>query len=704
MDALWQKPSREGDAHESYSFRTVSIVSYSPSLELSAHIAQITSQLFISNSRGRTMRKNTFFSVISLCAVFSNQIFAQNKTGGKVDSTKVYQSPEIVVTATKIETPYDEIASTITVLHADELEQKQIQTVADALQLVPGLSIVNTGGIGRATSVFFRGANSDHTLVLVDGVELNDPSAPGNAYDFGALLLNNIDRIEVLRGPQSTLFGSNAIGGVVNILTQKGVGQPKFNISTQGGAYQTYDTQAGVQGGTAHFNYTASIRRFDSGGFSTANARFGNHENDGYENTTVSGRIGINPSEKFDFDLIASYITATGDLDQSGKFGDDPNYFFDSEQFASKATAHFSLFQDKWQHSLTFSFTNHKRESRDDFDAIRPQDASSSRNDGKRTKLDWQNNFFLHQNNTLVLGIESEQEKAESSFRSESEFGPFTSDFPQQSARTTGIYLQDQVKLNQYLFSTLGVRYDKHSEFGEKMTYRFGLAYVIGKSNTRLKSTFGSGFNAPTLFEIFDPAFGNLELKPEKSTGWDLGFEQTMLEQKLRFGASYFKNEFDDLIGFDENFRSVNIDLAQSRGVEMFVEMQKNENLNFRVNYTFTETEDKSEASRDKGKRLLRRPKHRFVFDMNYHFHRNGMVNFGFFYTGKRDDEDFTAFPAMRVTLDDYWLFNLKSSYKISGYITVFGRIENLFNNDFEEVLYFGIPRRAVYLGLKTSF
>jgi vitamin B12 transporter len=649
------------------------------------------------------MRKNTFFSILGLCVVYSSHIFAQDVTGGKNDSTKAYHSPEIVVTATKIETPYDEIASMITVLHAGELERKQVQTVTDALQLVPGLSIVNTGGIGRATSVFFRGANPDHTLVLVDGVELNDPSAPGNAYDFGALLMNNIDRIEVLRGPQSTLFGSNAIGGVVNILTRKGFGQPKFNISMQGGAYQTYDAQAGVRGGTAHFNYAASLRRFDSGGFSTANERFGNSENDGYKNTTVSGRFGINPSENLDFDFIASYITAAGDLDQSGKSGDDPNYFFDIEQFSSKATANFSHFQDKWQHSLAFSFTNHKRKSHDDFDAIRPQDMSSSRNEGKRVKLDWQNNFFLNQNYIVTFGIETEQEKAASSFRAESAFGPFQSDFPQQSARTTGIYLQNQLKMQKRFFATLGIRRDNHSEFGEKITYRAGLAYVVDQTNTRLKGTLGSGFNAPTLFEIFDPAYGNPQLKPEKSTGWDLGFEQTLFEQKVRFGASYFANDFDDLIGFDENFRSVNIDLAQSRGVEMFVESQKNERLNFRVNYTFTETEDKSETSPDRGKKLLRRPKHRFVFDVIYHFHHNGSVTFGFSYTGERDDKDFSAFPAMRVTLDDYWLFNLTASYEISGNFALSGRIENIFNADYEEVLYFGTPRRAVYFGLKTG-
>ncbi|MFQ5633054.1 MAG: TonB-dependent receptor plug domain-containing protein, partial [bacterium] len=563
-----------------------------------------------------------------------------------------------------METPYDEVASTITVLDASELARKQIQTIAGALQRVSGMTVTNSGGIGRATSVFIRGANPDHTLVLVDGVELNDPGAPGNAYDFGVLLINNIDRIEVLRGPQSTLFGSNAIGGVVNILTKKGFGKPRFNASMQGGTFKTYSTMAGIHGSTENVSYSFNTRRFETDGFSAANEQFGNQENDGFTNTSVSARLGIDTGESIHFDFINNYVDATGDLDQSGRIGDDPNNTFNLQQFSSKTSAHFSLFQNRWQNSLAFSYTEHSRSSLDEVDEIRTQDASSSRNDGTRIKFDWQNNLFLHENNTLTIGVETEKETSKSEFHSESAFGSFNSTFPNQTARTTGIYLQNQFKLKKRFFSTLGLRHDQHSEFGEKTTYRLGLAYIFDKTRTRLKGTLGSGFNAPTLFEIFDPAFGNPGLKPEKSFGWDLGFEQAFLQSKLILGASFFGNDFDDLIGFDENFRSINIDAAQSRGVEVFFKTQLRESLGLQANYTFTETKDESESSSDRGKGLLRRPRHQFTLDIDYRFSEKGVANFSVHHAGKRDDKDFTAFPASRVTLDDYVLVNFAASYQ----------------------------------------
>jgi vitamin B12 transporter len=607
---------------------------------------------------------------------------------------------EIVVTATRLKTSEREVGSSVTVITADQIRQQQKITVLDVLKDVPALDVVQSGGPGTQASVFIRGAKSEHTLVLMDGVEMNDPSSAGRSFDFADLMVGNIERIEIVRGPQSTLYGSDAMGGVINIITKKGTGKPSGFVSAEGGSFKTFTERAGISGGTGLINYSFGISRLDTDGISAADEKDGNREKDGYENTTFSTRLGITPAKNFDADLILRYINTEADIDNSGGAGgDDPNNTADTKQLFLRTQARLSLFDDLWEQKLGFSLSDHSRDYRNDIDADHPSDLDRSSYDGQILKFDWQHNLYLHESNTLTLGIETEKEKAKSSYYSESAYGPYTSTFAEENARTSGYYLQDQIKTWNDWFTTLGIRLDDHSDFGTKTTYRLASSYLIRQTSTRLKGSYGTGFKAPSLYQLFS-LYGDQDLEPEKGTGWDAGVEQIFYHELITLGITYFKNDFDDLIDFDSGTsKYVNVAKAETKGVETYLSARPSDDLTLRVSYTYTDTKDK-----DTGEKLLRRPKNKASFDANYRFLGKGNTNLEVLYVGKRDDYDYSSWPAARVTLGGYTLVNLAASYDVTRNIQVTGRVNNLFDKYYQEVFGYGTPGISGYAGIKCSF
>jgi len=612
---------------------------------------------------------------------------------------------EVVVTATRVETPIEEIASSMTVISSKEIERKKKATVSEVLKGIEGLDVVQTSGVGRDTSIFIRGANSEHTLVMIDGVEVNDPISPGRSYDFAHLTVDNIERIEVIRGPQSTLYGSDAIGGVINIITKKGEGRPKFFASAEGGTFMTFRESTGVSGGNRWINYSLGLSRFDTDGISAANKKDGNYERDGYKNSSLSARLGFAPQENLDVDFIFHYIDAKTDLDNSGGAGgDDPNYVQKSKQLLFKTQVGLSLFDHRWTQKLAFATTDNDRDVKNKKDDQHPFDSEQGHYDGQLIKLDWQHNLQLHKTNDLTFGLEYEEEEGKSRYYWESQWGPGESLFPKKTVNTKGCYIQDQIKLWDRLFATLGVRIDDHSRFGTETTYRIAPAYLIKETGTKMKGTFGTGFKAPTLYQLYAPAtlwgpIGNKDLKPEKSKGWDFGVEQNFLKNRVILGATYFRNDFKDLIQYEMGQGYINIAKAKTEGIELFSSVKPIDDLTLRINYTYTDTEDKTT-----GETLIRRPKNKIGFDLNYHFINKGNVNLGVIYVGKRDDKDFSISPPRRVILDQYTLVNLAASYDISKNFQLFGRVENLLDKDYEEVKGYGTPGLSIFGGMKLSF
>lgn len=618
------------------------------------------------------------------------------------DSVKTTLS-EIVITANKTETPYYALGSSVSIITSEDISRQNLRTVVDVLRELPGLTITQQGGPGKLAYVYTRGSNSNHTLVIIDGVKMNDASSPNNAFDFSTLNTNDVERIEIVRGPQSTLYGSEAIAGVINIITKQGTDKPQFIFSGEGGSSNYYRGNLSAQGKYGILSYAVTATRNGSDGISSSDSQFGNTEKDRYTNNSFFSRFGFNISSIAKLDLLYKFTKIETALDQSERLGDDPNFNFNIEEQLFKSRLSLSLFDGRWQQQINASLVKRFSRSLDLVDQAHPNLSSDGFNKADRVKFDWQNNFRFIENNLITFGIETETEKTNSSYVSTSDWGPFESIFPEQSTRTTGIYLQDQFSFKNSLFVSAGVRLDNNQKFGSVATYRIAPAYYFNTTGTKLKISFGTGFKAPSLFYLFDPAFGNPDLQPEKSIGWDAGIEQYFIKGKFSIAFTYFNLKLENMFGFDAMFRTVNIAQASSQGFEVVASVFDLNNFSANVNYTYTKTKDEYELSADYGKALLRRPKHQASFNINYKLNADINLNAQFLYVGEREDKNFSTFPAERVAIPDYTLVNLSASYKLFSYLELTGKIENLFDKKYEEVLNYGTLGRSFYAGLNVS-
>ncbi|NIM90472.1 MAG: TonB-dependent receptor [Candidatus Aminicenantes bacterium] len=647
------------------------------------------------------MRKYLLFIAFA-SALLSSNLFSEEEE--KKPSPPLQH--EIVVTANRLETPAKEVASSVTIITREDLERMKKSTVLEVLREALGVAVIQNGGTGGAGSMSIRGANSEHTLIMIDGVELNDPITPSRSYDLAHLVLDSIERIEILRGPQSTLYGSEAIGGVVNIITRRGSGKPRFSLSSYGGSFRTFSTEAGFGGSTEKINYSLGISHLSTQGISASSTAYpGNEEKDGYQNMTLSGRLGFSPLDNLEVDFVLRLINDKADIDNfGGAYGDDPNHTQDYRSLFLKSQLRALLFKNRWEQKLSVSFVYNDRKNENLLDASHPFDSEEGLFKSKRFKVDWQNNLFLHETHTLTLGVDHQQEQGESEYHSEGLWGPYSSLFPLKQASITGLYLQDQIRLAHRFFATVGVRLDSHSLFGSAATYRLAPAYFIEKSGTKLKATFGTGFKSPSLYQLYATAtsfgpIGNEDLRPEKSLGWDLGIEQFLLEERVFLGVTYFHNDYKDLIDFDFLQGYLNIGKAESKGAELYLRADPADKLRLRASYTRLEAQDKKTRIP-----LLRRPKHKFTANISYQFLEKGRLYLSLIHLGKREDLDFSAWPAARATLPGYTLLNASVSYNIKARVQFFFRLDNILDVEYENILGYGTPGFSAFGGLRLDF
>lgn len=627
----------------------------------------------------------------------------------------------IVVTATKLETPVREVASSVTVITKEEIQSKQQPTVVDVLRGVPALDVVRYGGLGQATSVFLRGANSEHTLVLIDGVPANDPSSPNRLFDFAHLSTDNIERIEIVRGPGSTLYGSDALGGVIQIITKKGKGKPRIQLAAEGGSHETYKEQFSLNGGSEFYNYSLIASYLETDGISSASSSYGNRERDGYESISTSGRLGITPTENFDLDFIFRYYDTENDLDLGGgPSADDPNYVGESKSTFIRSQATLSLFKDFWQQKFGFSFSDYDRTFINKPDSNNPLALDDSSFNGNIYNFDWQNNFYFNDKNTITIGLDYKKEKADNKTFMQGEdplWGPWTYEevLKDEDADTIAYYLQDQINFSDVFAATAGLRLDDHSDFASKATYRIAARYLFKSTNTTVKGTFGTGFKAPSLSQLFGsatytsggfpmPTIGNPDLKPEEVKSWDIGIEQRFLNDKISLSATYFENDFENLIknkpiapgSFIYTYG--NVKEAKTKGIEIGATWQPVENFNLSSSYTYTDTEDAKDFSRI--------PRNKFSVKANYQFMKKGNINIDVVYVGEREDDAYNLETGdfSRVELDNYTLLNLAVSFNATENFRIFARAENILDEDYEEVWGFGTPGISGYIGGEYTF
>jgi len=606
---------------------------------------------------------------------------------------------EIVVTATKLAVPIEEVASSVTIVTDTEIEEKGQKTVGEVLRSVPGVDVVRSGGAGGNTVVFLRGANSEHTLVLIDGVEANNPITPNRAFNFADLSTENVERIEIVRGAQSTLYGSDALGGVVNIITRRGAGEPTGEVSVEGGSYATFTERAALRGGGQAYDYSLGVSRNDSGGISAADARDGNTEHDRYGSSAFSVRAGASPSDIIDLDATFRYESGRSDIDDSGGVGgDDPNRIVLNDNLFTRGQATVSLLDGRLEQIWGIGYSDQRFEDNDDPDPAHPNERLRSDYDGSRLKFDVQNNVTVSEAAVLILGLETEEEKGSSSYRSLSDFGPYDAFLPEQSARTSGVYTQLSVDIIDDLFSTFGVRVDDHDEFGDEVTWRIAPTYTIDETATKLAATVGTGYKAPSLFQLYSE-YGFAELEPEESLSLDASIEQ-VIDDDVLVGVTWYRNDFDNLITFDPNtYIFANIADATTHGIETFVSAEVDEGIDLRLSYTYLDSRDDAT-----GEALLRRARHKATADLTVDLADGLSTTLSGVLTGIRYDNDFSTFPATRATLPSYVVVNAAVTYQLSKRWDIFARVENMFDREYEEVLGYGTLGAAGYGGMKVVF
>ncbi len=633
-------------------------------------------------------------------AIFTIVITALLAVAVQSQSLKEYKLEEITVTANRVETPALEVANTVTVITKEEIQKSARSSLVEILREAPGIYIAEQGGPGRLSSIFMRGANTNYTLVLIDGVEVNDPSSPNGAFDLSSVPLSSVERIEIVREPQSTLYGSDALAGIVNIITNQG-GKEEYSFNFESGSEKFIKAHASASGKLGSLNYFIGYSRLQNEGISAISEKYGAKELDGFSNNNVQANLNYIISQNFAASLNYRYTYHKTELDRSGKNGDDPNYNYNAEDQLANLKFNGSFWEGKYKLEFSAGYLKHIAHSKNLPDKVNPA-SSSAYNNASKLKFSLVNNLRIIENNLITFGIETEEEKANTDYYSVSAWGPFNSFFEPSKARTTGVFLQDRFTFSN-LFITAGARYDDHNKFGSVSTYRIAPAYYITATSTKLKATYATGFKAPSLFNLFDPSYGNPNLKPEKSKGYDFGVEQFLLDGNMSVEAVYFQNDFTDLIDFDENFKPVNISKAATNGFEINLEYSITNLFDARLSYTYTKAADKRKGANE-DEQLIRRPKDKVALSLSYYPSNLFSLSASIRYIGKRYDNDFTAFPAERVELKEYSLVDLIASYQIFDNLRLYIKADNIFNADYEEVLYYGTLGRSIYAGVNISY
>jgi vitamin B12 transporter len=618
-----------------------------------------------------------FLTLLAGAALFSAAPgFAQTEGSAK--------GPGVVVTATRVPTDPARVASSTTVITAEEIERRQFRSLPEILQAVPGLAVVRSGGFGQQASIFSRGTESNHTLFLINGVEATDPASTGGIFQFEHVLVEDIERVEVVRGPQSVLYGSDAIGAVVNVITRRGAGDPAFRGIVEGGSFGTISGRAGVSGATGAFDYALDANRFHTDGISALSERIGGDEDDAYDNAGATANLGYALTDSLRLRGFAKLVDADTEIDP---FVDDPEPHIETRQLFARTEAEADLFEGLWVPRLGLSFTRHDRNSKD-FD-------TEDEFIGSKIKLDLQNDLYVSDQHTLTLGGESEWEEgdAEAFFAFDEE------------VRNQAVFVQDQFAFWDRLVGTVGARLDHHSEFGNEVTWRVAPAYLLQETGTKLKASYATGFKAPSLEDLFGgdgsgTFVGNPDLQPEKSRGWDAGFEQSLWDGRVAFGSTYFRNKIEDLIAIDFStgvvpFQPENVSQAETWGVESFIAVTPIEMVTVRVDHTWLKTRD--QALNDD---LLRRPRHKVNLDVSVRPIDAVSLSFDLLYVGKRDDVDAITFA--RIEEDPYTMLSVATSWQVVENLRLFGRVENLLDEDYEDPNGFSQPGIGVFAGLEA--
>jgi vitamin B12 transporter len=616
-------------------------------------------------------------------------------TTGAVAQTEA--DPAIVVTANRTPQPLSRVGQTITVIDLPELTRRQSQNIADVLRTIPGVTVARTGSIGGTASVFIRGADSDQTAALIDGVKLNDPSTPGGGFDFGNLMVGNIERIEVLRGAQSVLWGSQAVAGVVNMITRRPTEDLTLNTRAEYGYRNTGTLVANVAGKTGPLSLSAGGGWFRTDGISNFAESRGGIEKDGYENWGANANANLAITDSISLDARGWFSRGRFNLDgfapPSFAFG-DTNEESLTREIVGYTGLNAALFDGRLRNRLGFAITDTDRR----ITALAGIPAETFRGEGRNERLEYQGVFDISKGWQAVFGAEQEISRfSSSSFGGAPTLG---------RARIYSLYGQLVASPVAGLTLTGGLRQDDHDRFGGATT--FGASGVYTLAGTTLRASYAEGFKVPSLFQLLSN-FGNTQLRPERSQGWDAGVTQNLIDGRMQISATYFQRDSRDLIIFiscptltgictNRPFGTYdNVGKARASGVELAITLKPTDALTLQASHGFVDSRNRTTGTANFDRRLPRRPEHSTSVLVDYRW------SFGL-ETGVTLLNVSRAFEnaANTTRLPGYTLVDIRAAYPIGRHLELTARIENLFDEAYEAAFRFGQPGRAGYVGARV--
>lgn len=613
----------------------------------------------------------------------------------------------IVVSATRSPLARKKVGNNITVLTAENLRAIQTPHLIEALQTVPGVGVTRNGGVGGVSTVRIRGSEGEHTVVLLDGVKLNDPSSPGAGYDFANLLTNNIAQVEILRGPQSTLYGSQAIGGVINIVTRQGRGPTQVRALVEAGSLNSYQVNIDLSGGNDQWTYALATGHIESDSMSAFAKSAGGNESDGYENTGTIGRATYNISDTVSLDVRANYAVSQVGIDGFPP----PNYAFadtletsQSSEFSAYTGLSFNGLSGRLLSRMAFVFGQIEREATDPAEVVKTTfeaRGANERIEGQVT-FDWTDAF------QLVAGFEKERTRYRTTSPSSFDPNPAPS---RASNEFSALYVQALAKPTEGLTASLGVRQTENDIFGTATNVRATFAWTLNEGRTTFRASAGDGFKAPTLFQLFS-GYGNLILVPEQSKSWEAGLEQNFYNGRVVGSLTWFHWDIENQIDFISCFNSSapkcvnrpygtydNIGLTTAEGLEAALEAKLGESLRLSASYTSLEAKNVTRGSNNFGKALPRRPQASGHVAMSYVWKAGHDLSVSVTAVGDSYEN-----AANTIRLKGYSLIALRGTYRLSENLDLTARIENLADEVYQTSFNYGSPPRQAFIGLRARF
>ncbi len=593
---------------------------------------------------------------------------------------------EIIITSSRVEMPLRKIGTSVSVLSGQEITDRGYASLADVLRSQPAIAVTNAGGAGKATALRIRGESGYRTRVFLDGIDISDTSGTQVSTLWEHMQSAGIEKVEILRGPQGLMYGADA-GGVVNIQSQRTDSGISGGLSAEGGRYDTRQLAGYVGGGNGTVDFNLSVADFQTDGFNSRTTGTVLRDDDGYENTALHGRLGWNAGDDLRFEFIAHDVNADNEYDAcfsniTFSTVDDCTDTFDQSSY--RATVEIGA--GPFTHQLAYSDSSSERE-------FFSEGLSSFGADGGRETVEYLGSWAGSEVLNLVYGVDFETQSIDD--------GSVDTERDQ-----IGYYLEYQGAIGDRFFTTVGVRYDDNDDFGNHTSFRVSATYLMDVSGgeLKLKGTYGTGFRAPSLYEISynsgpfaSPPASNVDLVEETSEGFDLGLAYysdggTVLE------AVYFDQNIEDLIDFDLILFSGYIQLpgeSSSRGVELIADIPMSASWFLLANYTYTDAEDPN------GEQRLRAPKHLANLGLSFR-PSGGDLAINLYIRSSRDTLDTVA--GTTVELGDYEVVNLSARYQLMESLEIFARVENLFDEEYEEVATYNTSGTAAYAGVRYAF